>query len=319
MPPFEFKTAPPEDARKVLRLTLATPRQSEANLERHVTAFLQYAHALSLDLGRQWVCTEGRETLTACTCIESPGRTAILLLPDGGAAAPRADALAALVQHVIRSEAQRDVHVLQCLIRPDHQEHAALLGRLGFTDLAILSYMEWTPPVGAEPAEPALPPSLNSDDIRWVTYDEKRHDEFSRLVAATYRDSLDCPGLSKLRDIDDVITGHKASGRFHPDHWLLLRCRGAAIGCILFGEHPLKPTMDLVYMGVCPQWRRKGIARLLLGRGLALATRRSCSSVTLAVDTNNLPALELYRSARFRETTRRRAMIRPLTSTFVET
>ena len=55
MTSIKIKPASRDDARKLLRLTLATPGQSAAERENHVTRFIEYARQLSLDLSRQWV------------------------------------------------------------------------------------------------------------------------------------------------------------------------------------------------------------------------------------------------------------------------
>src|SRR3712207_8951894 len=37
-----------------------------------------------------------------------------------------------------------------------------------------------------------------------------------------FRSSLDCPALNGVRDMEDVLAGHKASGEFDPALWFLL-------------------------------------------------------------------------------------------------
>ena len=64
------------------------------------------------------------------------------------------------------------------------------------------------------------------------------------------------------------------------------------------------PSLELAYMGIHPHFRGKGLGRLLLLRGLAQARREGFASVTLAVDSNNGPALSLYESMGFRENVR---------------
>ena len=81
MPPLKIEHASARQTRTVLRHTLATGVQTSAELERHVNGFLRYAREMGLDLSRQWLCTDGGQVATACNCVESPGRTAILCLP----------------------------------------------------------------------------------------------------------------------------------------------------------------------------------------------------------------------------------------------
>jgi ribosomal protein S18 acetylase RimI-like enzyme len=314
MSSIEIKAISPDEIRSALRLTLATPGQSAAELERHVTEFIRYAHRMSLDLTRQWLCLADDRAATGCTCIESPGHTAALLLPDSALAQVQTPLISELLLHVIEQESTREISLMQCLIRPDDQANRAALEQVGFHSLATLLYMEWNVAAQGAPVEPDALPALENDHVEWITYDDLHHDEFARLIEATYQDTLDCPGLKGLRPINDVISGHKAAGLFRPHRWMLWRCNGRSAGCILFAEAPLRPALELVYMGVHPNWRGHHVGQFLLSHGLSMARREHFPTITLAVDAANAPALVLYQSAGFRETTRRRAMIRTLDS-----
>ncbi len=311
---IEIRTAGPQELRKVLRMTLATAGQSAAELEGHVTAFLRYAREMSLDLSRHWLCHENGRKIAACTCIESPGRTAMLFLPDGRAGSASAAVIPELVLHVIREESKRDVRLLQCFLDPNDREGRRALEFVGFFQVAELIYMER--PVAdltaLAPAEEAK--ALGFRGATWFTYDKDQHDRFASLIEASYRDSLDCRGLTEIRDIEDVIRGHKAAGRFVPARWLMLCGDDRPLGCILLCENPLQPVLELVYMGVHPEFRRRGIAGHLLWTGLQLAHREGFDKVTMAVDSVNEPALTLYRRFGFSSTMRRTAMIRVINS-----
>lgn len=310
MSPIEIKAISPDEIRSALRRTLEMPGQSAPELERQVTDFIQYARQMSLDLTRQWLCLAGGRVVAGCTCIESPGRTASLLLTDSELAQAQPPQITKLLRQVVEQESTRNVGLLQCLIRPDDRTNQAALEEVGFLSLATLLYMEWSAPPRSPPIEPAVPPAVEEGNMEWITYDGPHHDEFARLIEATYQDTLDCPGLRGLRHIDDVIAGHQSAGLFLPDRWMLLRCRGQSAGCILFAESPMRPSLELVYMGVHPHWRGRNVGRFLLSHGLSMAPGEHFPTITLAVDAANAPALNLYHSAGFRETTRRRAMIR---------
>ncbi len=305
----EIQPVGADQARRMLRLTLASYGQSSAELERHISAFLQYARAMSLDLSRHWTCAVDGRTVTGCTFIETVGRSAMLLLPDGDTTDCPVETTSHLLRQVLADVSDRNVRLVQCLIKPGDALSREALTLAGFREIALLRYMEWTATTEDSRGERGAQDLGNDPAVQWSTYDDACHDEFARLISATYQDSLDCPGLTGLRDIDDVIAGHKAAGRFDPHHWLLARRDGRAVGCLLFGENPLVPSLELAYMGVHPHCRRMGIGRRLLERGLALARRENFSNVTLAVDSENASAVSLYESAGFPETTRRRAMI----------
>ena len=70
--------------------------------------------------------------------------------------------------------------------------------------------------------------------------------------------------------------------------------------------------MELVYLGLAPGARGRGLGRQLLRHGLGLLHERRERSVTLAVDSRNTPALSLYESEGFRPAVQRAALIRSL-------
>jgi hypothetical protein len=117
----EIKPASAAELRTVLRLTLRSAGQSEADLESLVSGFIHYARELSLDLSHQWLGLVDGRIVSACTCVESPGRTAVLFLPTGEMASTRTsrDTVAALISNAIEHESRRDISLLQCLIEPD--------------------------------------------------------------------------------------------------------------------------------------------------------------------------------------------------------
>ena len=52
--------------------------------------------------------------------------------------------------------------------------------------------------------------------MRLETYQPENHALFAAAIQESYRDTLDCPALSGLRDIEDVIAGHQSVGTFDP-------------------------------------------------------------------------------------------------------
>ena len=59
--------------------------------------------------------------------------------------------------------------------------------------------------------------------------------------------------------------------------------------------------LQLLNIAIAPDWRRRGIARLLIDELLAFAQTRACVLITLEVRSSNHPAQTLYRSYGFRE------------------
>jgi len=309
MSTISIRPVQPHQRRQALRLSLAG--ELGAALEHRVNALLEYARALSLDMSRQWFLEKGGRAISACTCIESPGRTAMLVFPVGRFFGADLEALRQLIEHVAAEESKRDICLLQALIEVDDEEGRQALEGAGFRQIAVLLYLEmkWK---GAAQATATPPVELQRRSWEWISYSEASSRKFANLIEATYECGLDCPGLSELRDIDDVIAGHKAAGRFDPRRWSLLECDGKPKACILLSENPLRPVLEVVYMGVHPSIRGKGVGQYVLDYGLQLARAEGFGGVTLAVDSGNHPARALYRSVGFEQTHRRRAMIRSL-------
>lgn len=305
MSSIEIEPAPACEARSILRQCLAGSGANTVELERRVNVFLEYAREMSFDLSRQWWCRSQGRTLSACSCIESPGRTAMLLLPEG----VEAETQRRLIEHVFAEESQRDVRLLQALIDVNDDCNRHALQRCGFREIAVLLYLE----LKLADARTVSPPAKHDrGKMEMICYEAAMHSEFAELIKATYIDSMDCPGLSALRDIDDVIAGHKGAGRFSPQRWLLLKCEKKSAGCILLSENPIRPVLEIVYMGIHPDFRRQSLGHRILDHAIHLGHRDGFQAITLAVDSRNHVADRLYRSTGFRQTHRRRALIRPL-------
>ncbi|MBI5764212.1 MAG: GNAT family N-acetyltransferase [Planctomycetes bacterium] len=301
------------EARPVLRMALAELGKSRAEIEGHVTLFLHYARDMELPPALHWCAERNGAMVSACSCLESPGRTAMLFLPDGRIEPASAPIIAELATAVAESMAGRGVVLLQCLLAPEDTVNAAALRRACFHELAELLYLEWNTPL--DPSSLRAPVSPSGDGLEWATYAVNTECEFREVIASSYEGSLDCPSLSELRTLDDTMLSHQSSGRFDPTRWLLLRANGRAVACNLLCENPLRPVLEIAYMGVRSDARGHGFGRTILRAGLALAHHAGFTRVTLAVDARNAPARHLYGSEGFHETMRRRAFVRAIDPT----
>jgi mycothiol synthase len=318
MPPMkslDIQKLPASQARQVLRLTMALPGQSPSEIEAQVSTFMNHARVLSLDLGLQWLVSEGDRIVAACSCVESPGRTSVLFLPPFGLRGGTEPALDKLVAHVIAEQSTRNVRLAQCLLNLDDRYNERALLRAGFRPIAELIYMDCLVlNEGPSHVTSSRGHSHPLPALEWESYNSASHLHFVDLILATYRGSLDCPALSGLREIEDILTGHKNSGLFQSHRWRLARIDGRPAGCILLSENPLRRVLEVAYMGVHPDFRGRALGRALVSEGLSIAYREQFEKVTLAVDAANAPARRLYGSAGFVETMRRRAMIVALDS-----
>jgi len=113
-----------------------------------------------------------------------------------------------------------------------------------------------------------------------------------------------------MADIDDVMVIERTSYRFP---WstgfflqelqvacartILAEVHGAIVGYVLYWLLP--GALDIHNIAVHVDFRRQGIARLLLGQVLAQAKGQSTTRVMLEVRKSNLPAQKLYEAIGF--------------------
>lgn len=315
MTPFNFQQLPSDQARKVLRLTLAMPGQSLGDVEAQVSTFINHSRALNLDLGGQWLAMDRGRIAAACSSIASPGRTGVLFLPAYGLSGGSESAQASLIELVISDLHRRNIRLAQCLLHLDDRYNERILLRGCFRPIAELIYLERLVCTDTAFECAGLKGDGEPSALFWDEYNPSSHRDFAELIIQSYQGSLDCPALTGLREIEDIIAGHKAVGLFQSHRWRLARLKGRAVGCILLGENPLRRVLEVAYMGVHPDFRSRGIGRALLDETVKLAYRERFEKVALAVDAANVPATRLYNSVGFVENARRRALIRDLHST----
>ena len=306
MSDLTIRPAAPHEIRVALRLALSMPGQRPSETEDQVSSFLRYTEALRLDAMRGWFALANSRIVSTCVCVPSAGRTSMMLLPRDVGAGHENEAIQRLFDEAITAESARRTCLLQCLLDPADEGNRIKLQEMGFIDVAELVYMEkWQ-----------LPLSSMVEDCagRWVTYDSQLHAEFANVITESYVDTQDCQVLRGLREIDDIIAGHKAAGLFSPQRWLMRIDGDEAQGCILLNENPLHPTLEVAYVGVRPAHRRRGVGAALMSRAMTLAASERFERMTLAVDEKNAPAISLYEKLGFQRLTRRRALVFPLSS-----
>lgn len=269
--------------------------------------FLEYARGHGISLDTMWSLADGGDRIVATVlAVPSPGRTAMVFAsrlrsPHQIAGHGR------LIDHAASQLAQQGVHLAQMLLDPSEtlERQAALAGR--FTELARLTYLERPVPRARHAPKPTWPAGIET-----LPYQDDLRPQVLDALAASYEHTLDCPGLLGLRDTSDILEGHQASGQFDPRLWTLLRIDDRPAGVLLLNPSSGLQAVELVYLGLAPFARGRGLGKLLLAHGLALLAGRRERSINLAVDEANAPALRLYAAAGFRDALRRIALIRPL-------
>jgi len=280
--PIEYRKARPDEVPSALAIILGSGGVPAGDPQ--VTDFLQLAAQRDIDVREVWVATAHGRPLWAILPILSPGHTAMLFTPG-----PRPEVLdlGPLVEAVCQSVTGHGAVLAQILADPTDHAARARFAELGFREMAELLYLHCGP--GRDMAPIALP-----ENFRWQTYSPQTHELFERAILESYQQSLDCPALNGVREIGDVIAAHKASGEFDPRFWFVLIERDEPRGVLLLSRVPRTDTAELVYLGLVPQVRGRGIGDLLMRQALLTVLEMSLARLTLAVDSKNSPALQLY-------------------------
>lgn len=285
-----------------LALIVDEPALSASQRRRQVQAFRAYLTRKGLVDLPHLAAFEGQEMLSAVLCLDSPGKTALLFTPTLRRGSDRRDAMLELVRQSVAQARDRGMRLFQALLPPHAQEDQAFYTDAGFELLAELIYLE-------RPTTWPLPDLDRPEGLSWVTYSAETHDLFRSVVRETYEQSHDCPKLTGLREPEDILAGHKDTGRFDADNWLVLKHLSDPVGCILLAVVDNRPALEVVYTGVLPGHRRRSFGRLMMHVGHQMAVDQGLVYMTLAVDACNAPARGLYDSMGFAETMRRQAWI----------
>ena len=180
---------------------------------------------------------------------------------------------------------QQGVHLVYSTLRRADVALAEPLQRGGFsrpTQLIILD----------RPTE-----SIVSDPL-CARYEESCRAEFESALSTCLSNSLDFPELNSRRSIKEVLEGFQAAGS-SPEHWWILREQGRLVGVLMLA--PGHDDWEITYMGVVPEARRRGHARMLLRHASGEAHRHGAGSLTVCVEARNQPALRLYQTVGFQE------------------
>jgi len=267
-----------------------------------VLAFKDLARRENYDLSLQIVVTRKDQVQYSCIFVPNQGGSAFIFTSNP-AYLDEVDKESATIalRKLGQWATEENCNILQILLEIDDASRREICLRSGFrqmTDLVYLyRYVEEPLPV-----KPALA------DVSWQQYDDAHHELFKDVIARTYQASQDCPELEKLRDMEEVVLSHQTAGRFDSRWWKIVLLDNQPAGVLLMSPLYQGDTMELTYMGLMPQYRFKGLGKVLLNEALLCAGKFGAGAITLAVDQRNHPARKLYDSFGFKEIFRRTVM-----------
>jgi len=298
---LKISAVPRSKRSEALRFIAAGAVRDRTTADRRVQTLARVAEQYGDRNVALWWSRWGRVCVAASMLVERPGRTGMLFHSPAGLEGVDSDALEQLVREISRDALARGMTLVQALKRPDAKRDVAMLEAAGYELLARLVHMR------LELGD--LRPPDRDPGITWKTYAEFSEEKFGKLIGRTYEGTLDCPALAGMREIGDVIAGHKASGVFRPESWWIAYRDLRASGCILVNDSQDGLTCEIVYMGVAPEQRGCGLGKAMLQRASEHARKRERTAMTLSVDAANHYAIARYKSEGFREKYRRLACV----------
>ena len=170
-------------------------------------------------------------------------------------------------------------------------EIAALTAR-GFTEAAVFHDLRRSL---NEPLPAKRPAALRS-----TIYDTGSHPRFAAAVSDSHRGSLDCPALRDDQTAEQDLAAWRATGRFTPHLWRVVRVDGRDAAVLVAAAHEDEAAAELLYLGVAPDFRGRGLGAALTADLLHAAAAEGLGEVRLAVDRANGPAVALYDRLGFR-------------------
>lgn len=219
-----------------------------------------------------------------------PGRTAAVWPPQVANQSPT-DLATRLLIDLDEPLQSAGIRMAQALLALDQVAEEARFLTAGYTTAATLLYMACD---GA--SFPVQPPAL---DLELEPVTPASESRLAALIESSYQGTLDCPLLNGLRTTDDVLAGYRAVGTHRPALWLLASRGQEDVGCLILADHPEVDHLELVYLGLTPAARGKGLGLALTRQAMWVARQLKRQRVVLAVDAANAPAIRLYEAAGF--------------------
>jgi ribosomal protein S18 acetylase RimI-like enzyme len=273
--------------------------------ESQARELMKFTAQRGINLADIWISEIGGRLAWAVLPVVSPGRTVLYFGTARSLVGADLEPMEIGLEAVCRHHAQRDIQLAQALLDPADGATIDIYQRNGFQRMADLIYMQRSIRRASQP--PPLPAEFGL-----VNYSPQTHAGFAAAVAASYQDSLDCPALNGLRDIEDTLAGHKSAGPFDPRDWFLLTRGESPVAVLLLSRTHIGDGMELVYLGLSPQVRGLGLGNYLMQVAESRVKHHKLDKLTLAVDAINAPAIKLYHRHGLQQVGIKAAMMRML-------
>jgi GNAT superfamily N-acetyltransferase len=244
---------------------------------------------------------DGRVTGTIGV-LSQPGRVGLVFPPELDRASPAVPG--ALIDAAVRRLEKADAAFAQLTLPPQDAHSADLFLQHGFSLLTDAIVLE-------RPATAALS-EAGSPSLQAVACDrEADSGGLAGLIARINHGTLDCPELDVLRSASDVLAAHRSHSPAPRARWRRYELAGNDVGIVLGTTADDAEALEILFFGVVPEHRGKGLGRKLLDAYLREEASQHLP-VRAGMDSRNHFAQSVYEGCGFCETGRLRVWIHPL-------
>jgi len=260
---------------------------------------------MGIDVSRQIVAENAGSLVGCCAFPRLDASSAHVMMPGIDASHCRdvRRLKVALIERAAQEAGRKGARMVQTIVETGDTAGVAVFQDAGFEFLAELAFLE-----RAVRKEELL--FEEPEGFEFITFEEGLEPYFVEVLEKTYVGTLDCPRLSEIRTVREILESHKLTGTFDPTLWHLVKMGGREAGVILFNYLDSTDVYHLTFMGVVSEMRGRGIGKLLVRFGLARLASRTNAKVSLAVDVENWPARRIYDETGFGEKSRKKVLIR---------
>ncbi len=291
----EIRAISGHEVRKSLTVLLREAHDDPGTAAQRAESFAVMADKRKCDLNRQQVVVENEEIVFSCFLMPHEGGCAFAFLSDPSSLSSESLRLAEKAFGELISSAMQEFRFLQLMIEPGDVGRIAFAEGLGFVFGSEMNYMYRQ--INARVGVVRIPPRVN-----WQIYSERNHALFVETVEKVWQGSCDCSFLGGCRSAEESLASYKASSVcFDRTYWSLMLIDKVPAGVCLLSPLMSNDNIELTYTGVVPEFRGKGLGKVMLNRALSLCAIDGFRVMTLAVDSQNSYARNIYVNAGFKD------------------
>jgi len=135
-------------------------------------------------------------------------------------------------------------------------------------------------------------------------------EEMLPLFERTFEQTNDFPTLIGFAPAVEVLRSYQTDAGYRPELWFFAQADKENIGCLILTDHPEFGQLELLYLGILPEYRGKKYAYSLVQHAQRTARRLGRRMVTVSVDSQNQAALRVYTRCGFRVWNRKELYIK---------